>query len=70
MVTGQVKQYLKEQVACMMEELGPQWQDDPCVANQRAIEWIAANAARFRAEWFRRQRLIEPAGVSRTVRAS
>jgi hypothetical protein len=63
------KQYLRDQVRCMREDIGAERMSNERLANQKALEWIAANAARFREQWFRRHGLL-PLGTGRPARAS
>jgi hypothetical protein len=63
------KQYLRDQVRCMREDIGAERMSDQRLANRKALEWIAANAARFREQWFRRHGL-SPLGARGSVRAS
>jgi len=69
-VQQHMKQYLQDQFACMLEEIGQESLHDREVANRRALEWVARNAARYRAEWFARRGLPQPQPAPATVRAS
>jgi hypothetical protein len=64
-----LKQYLRDQVRCMREDIGAERMSDEHLANRKALEWIAVNAVSFREQWFRRHGL-PPLRTGRPSRAS
>ncbi len=50
---AEFRQYMYEELRTMVREIGDECHGDLECQNARAIAWIEANAARFRAEWLR-----------------
>jgi hypothetical protein len=52
-MSSEFERFMREEVKTMVREIGGECVGDTERLNRKALAWIEANAARFRAEWVR-----------------